>query len=204
MASRAVIGALRRTGRAHFVSATTNAPAARMPILAAQEGGYITRASHSVVQPKYSCLRNFHSPTSFFHRAMAPSPLAPPSTTFVRLVHGSPSQNVPEKDANPVKQESNDLASRSRWKDPFVDACLFKIKDNRKLLANKKVWSRRSTILPEFVGLTMQVYNGKNHVRCKITEGKVGHKFGEFAMTRSHNKNPKKKADQGKKGKGKK
>lgn len=49
---------------------------------------------------------------------------------------------------------------------------------------NRKIWSRRSTILPEFVGCTFQIYNGKTHVKCKITEEKVGHKFGEFAMTR--------------------
>nr|AKI85087.1 ribosomal protein S19 [Geranium phaeum] len=186
MAGRAVLGALRGSGRAHFVSTVTNSKSASMSFLAGREGGSINCSS-----------------ASFFHRALAPSQLAP-STAFVRLVHGSSSHNVPEKDANPAKQESNDLASRSRWKDPFVDACLFKIKDNRKRMANTKIWSRRSTILPEFVGLTVQVYNGKNHVRCKITEGKVGHKFGEFALTRSHNKNAKKKADQGKKGKGKK
>nr|AKI85084.1 ribosomal protein S19 [California macrophylla] len=190
MATRGVFGTLRRTVRTHFASTPTNSRSSSMSILAGQESGSVNRASASV-QPKYSCLQNFH-----------PLRLAP-STAFIRLVHGSSSQNVPEKDANLVKQESNDLASRSRWKDPFVDACLFKIKDDRKRLANKKIWSRRSTILPEFVGLTVQIYNGKNHVRCKVTEGKVGHKFGEFALTRSYNKNPKKKADQGKK-KGKK
>ena len=49
---------------------------------------------------------------------------------------------------------------------------------------NRKIWSRRSTILPEFVGCTFRIYNGKTHFRCKITEDKVGHKFGEFALTR--------------------
>jgi small subunit ribosomal protein S19 len=48
----------------------------------------------------------------------------------------------------------------------------------------KKIWSRRSSILPEFVGSSVLIYNGKTHVRCKINEGKVGHKFGEFAFTR--------------------
>ncbi|CAN6566581.1 hypothetical protein ACFX15_039740 [Malus domestica] len=66
----------------------------------------------------------------------------------------------------------------------FVDAFLMKMKNNKDLLNNKKIWSRRSTILPEFVGTTVRIYNGKNHIRCKITEEKVGHKFGEFAMTR--------------------
>ncbi|WOG96195.1 hypothetical protein DCAR_0415528 [Daucus carota subsp. sativus] len=51
-------------------------------------------------------------------------------------------------------------------------------------LANRKIWSRRSTILPEFVDSFVRIYNGKTHVKCKITEGKVGHKFGEFAFTR--------------------
>ncbi|XWS67421.1 hypothetical protein CRYUN_Cryun04dG0005100 [Craigia yunnanensis] len=67
---------------------------------------------------------------------------------------------------------------------PFVDAFLEKTKKNKHLLANRKIWSRRSTILPEFVDQTVRIYNGKNFVRCKITEGKVGHKFGEFALTR--------------------
>ncbi|XP_050214051.1 40S ribosomal protein S19, mitochondrial-like [Mercurialis annua] len=67
---------------------------------------------------------------------------------------------------------------------PFVDAFLLKIKKNKELLANRKIWSRRSVILPEFVGSNVRIYNGKTFVRCKITETKVGHKFGEFAYTR--------------------
>ncbi|KAK3432921.1 hypothetical protein EUGRSUZ_D00430, partial [Eucalyptus grandis] len=74
--------------------------------------------------------------------------------------------------------------TRSLWKGIFVDAFLSKIKDRRDLLSNKKIWSRRSSILPEFVNTTMRIYNGKNFVRSKITEDKVGHKFGEFALTR--------------------
>lgn len=75
--------------------------------------------------------------------------------------------------------------SRSHFYDgAFVDAFLMKMKNNKDLLMNKKIWSRRSTILPEFVGSTVRIYNGKVHFRCKITEEKVGHKFGEFAMTR--------------------
>lgn len=69
-------------------------------------------------------------------------------------------------------------------KPAFIDAFLYKMKKNPKLLANKTIWSRRSTILPEFVDTTVKIYNGKTTVRCKITEGKVGHKFGEFALTR--------------------
>lgn len=69
-------------------------------------------------------------------------------------------------------------------KPAFIDAFLYKMKKNRDLLMNKTIWSRRSTILPEFVDKTVKIYNGKTTVRCKITEGKVGHKFGEFALTR--------------------
>ena len=65
-----------------------------------------------------------------------------------------------------------------------MDAFLMRMKKNKDLLNNRKIWSRRSTILPEFVGCTVRIYNGKAHVRCKITEEKVGHKFGEFALTR--------------------
>jgi len=76
------------------------------------------------------------------------------------------------------------MSRRSLWKGSFVDAFLMRLKDNKEQLANKKIWSRRSTILPEFVGSVVRIYNGKSFVRCKITEGKVGHKFGEFAFTR--------------------
>lgn len=65
-----------------------------------------------------------------------------------------------------------------------MDAFLLKMKKKRDLLLNKKIWSRRSCILPEFVDRPVRIYNGKIHVRCKITEEKVGHKFGEFALTR--------------------
>ena len=75
-------------------------------------------------------------------------------------------------------------AVRALWKGAFVDAFLARIKKNRENMNGKKIWSRRSSILPEFVGSTVLIYNGKSHVRCKITEGKVGHKFGEFAFTR--------------------
>lgn len=69
-------------------------------------------------------------------------------------------------------------------KPAFIDAFLYKMKKNPSLLSNKTIWSRRSTILPEFADTTVKIYNGKTTIRCKITEGKVGHKFGEFALTR--------------------
>ncbi|KAK1613874.1 hypothetical protein QYE76_019391 [Lolium multiflorum] len=76
------------------------------------------------------------------------------------------------------------FSSRSLWKGAFVDAFLSRIKNNGGAMNGKKIWSRRSSILPEFVGSSVLIYNGKTHVRCKINEGKVGHKFGEFAFTR--------------------
>ncbi|CAN6812029.1 unnamed protein product [Brassica oleracea] len=84
-------------------------------------------------------------------------------------------------------KKGNKVVSRSVWKDPFVDAFLM----NKKNAAlNRKIWSRRSTILPEYVDSSVRIYNGKTHVRCEITEGKVGHKFGEFAFTRKVTKHP--------------
>ncbi|CAL9241487.1 unnamed protein product [Arabidopsis halleri] len=87
-----------------------------------------------------------------------------------------------------AEKKDNKMVSRSVWKDPFVDAFLMK-KKNAAL--NRKIWSRRSTILPEYVDSAVRIYNGKTHVRCKITEGKVGHKFGEFAFTRKVKKHAK-------------
>ncbi|CAN1142366.1 Ribosomal protein S19, mitochondrial [Linum perenne] len=78
--------------------------------------------------------------------------------------------------------------ARAMWKGPFVDAFLLKLKNKGEGLANRKIWSRRSVILPEFLNSTVRIYNGKTFIRCKITEGKVGHKFGEFALTRRRKK----------------
>jgi small subunit ribosomal protein S19 len=78
--------------------------------------------------------------------------------------------------------------SRSLKKGPFVDGHLQKkieaaqaTKDKRPI----KTWSRRSTILPDFIGLTIAVHNGKQHVPVYIGEQMVGHKLGEFALTRT-------------------
>nr|QOD41051.1 ribosomal protein S19 [Larix sibirica] len=76
------------------------------------------------------------------------------------------------------------MPRRSIWKGSFVDAFLSKMRSRRENLSSRKIWSRRSSILPEFVDSFVQIYNGKTFVRCKITEGKVGHKFGEFASAR--------------------
>ncbi|CAK7322467.1 unnamed protein product [Dovyalis caffra] len=67
---------------------------------------------------------------------------------------------------------------------PFIDAFLFRLKQKKASLSNRKIWSRRSTILPEYINSSVRIYNGKTFVRVKINEGKVGHKFGEFAFTR--------------------
>ncbi|KAK8937242.1 hypothetical protein KSP39_PZI012716 [Platanthera zijinensis] len=58
------------------------------------------------------------------------------------------------------------------------------MKKNRESLLSRKIWSRRSSILPEFIDFSVLIYNGRTLVRCWITKGKVGHKFGEFACTR--------------------
>lgn len=77
--------------------------------------------------------------------------------------------------------------ARSIKKGPFVDDHLLKKveaqKDNKKKEVIK-TWSRRSTILPEFIGLTFAVYNGKEFIPVYVTEDMVGHKLGEFALTR--------------------
>ena len=79
--------------------------------------------------------------------------------------------------------------SRSVWKGPFVDAYLLrKAQRARDGGRNEviKTWSRRSTILPQFVGLTFNVYNGRKFVPVSVNEDMVGHKFGEFAPTRTY------------------
>ncbi len=78
--------------------------------------------------------------------------------------------------------------SRSAKKGPFVDDHLVKKVDAAVMTKDKrpiKTWSRRSTILPEFVGLTIAVHNGKQHMPVFITDNMVGHKLGEFALTRT-------------------
>ena len=77
--------------------------------------------------------------------------------------------------------------ARSVWKGPFVDMTLIKKAEKVSESGRKeiiKTWSRRSTILPQFVGLTFGVYNGQKFVPVSVTENMVGHKFGEFSPTR--------------------
>jgi small subunit ribosomal protein S19 len=79
--------------------------------------------------------------------------------------------------------------TRSLKKGPFVDGYLIKKAEATRSSGRKeviKMWSRRSTILPQFVGLTFGVHNGKKHVPVLVTEDMVGHKFGEFSPTRTY------------------
>ena len=76
---------------------------------------------------------------------------------------------------------------RSVWKGPFVDGYLLKKAEAARSSGRKdviKTWSRRSTILPQFVGLTFNVYNGRKFVPVSVNEEMVGMKLGEFAPTR--------------------
>jgi small subunit ribosomal protein S19 len=78
---------------------------------------------------------------------------------------------------------------RSIRKGPFVDHHLMKKVDEAVATNSKrpiKTWSRRSMILPEMVGLTIAVHNGKQHVPVLVTENMVGHKLGEFVLTRTY------------------
>lgn len=77
--------------------------------------------------------------------------------------------------------------ARSVWKGPFVDSFLLKKAEKSRASGRNeiiKIWSRRSTILPQFVGLTFGVYNGNKFLPVSVTENMIGHKFGEFAPTR--------------------
>jgi small subunit ribosomal protein S19 len=78
--------------------------------------------------------------------------------------------------------------ARSIKKGPFVDGHLVKKVEAATAARDRKpikTWSRRSTILPNFIGLTIAVHNGRQHVPVLISENMVGHKLGEFALTRT-------------------
>ncbi|MES1983005.1 MAG: 30S ribosomal protein S19 [Pseudomonadota bacterium] len=78
--------------------------------------------------------------------------------------------------------------ARSIKKGPFVDAHLMKKVEAVRATNDKrpvKTWSRRSTVLPEFVGLTIAIHNGKQHIPVYVSENMVGHKLGEFSLTRT-------------------
>lgn len=78
---------------------------------------------------------------------------------------------------------------RSVWKGPFVDGYLLAKAEKATGSPRReaiKTWSRRSTIMPQFIGLTFQVHNGHKFVPVNVSEEMVGHKFGEFAPTRTY------------------
>tara|TARA_Y100000996_G_scaffold386990_1_gene345431 strand:- start:282 stop:536 length:255 start_codon:yes stop_codon:yes gene_type:complete len=82
--------------------------------------------------------------------------------------------------------------ARSVWKGPFVDASVLQHSFDKRI----NIWSRRSVIIPQFINQQVYIYNGKTFVSLLVTEDMVGHKFGEFAMTRKralHKKKVKKK-----------
>ena len=77
--------------------------------------------------------------------------------------------------------------SRSVWKGPFVDPSLLKKVEKQRSSGNSvpiKTWSRKSTIIPEFIGISFLIHNGKKFIPIKISEEMVGHKLGEFSPTR--------------------
>lgn len=79
--------------------------------------------------------------------------------------------------------------ARSVWKGPFFDGYLLKKAEEAKKSSRNQVvqtWSRRSTIIPQFVGLTFGVYNGHKFIPVVVTEEMIGHKLGEFAPTRTY------------------
>lgn len=79
--------------------------------------------------------------------------------------------------------------ARSVWKGPFVDGYLLKKAEAARNSGRGdviKIWSRRSTVLPQFVGLTFGVHNGHKFIPVLVTEDMIGHKFGEFSPTRTY------------------
>ena len=79
--------------------------------------------------------------------------------------------------------------SRSVWKGPFVDSYVLKKAEASRESGRHeiiKIWSRRSTILPQFVGLTFGVYNGHKHIPVMVSEDMIGQKFGEYSPTRTY------------------
>ena len=78
--------------------------------------------------------------------------------------------------------------ARAIWKGPFVEESLIKKVEKQKTETNRKpikTWSRKSTIIPDFVGFSFLIYNGKKFIPLTISEDMVGHKLGEFAPTRT-------------------
>ena len=88
--------------------------------------------------------------------------------------------------------------ARSLKKGPFVDNALLAKIESTDMNAVIRTWSRRSTIIPEMVGKTLEIHNGNNFVKIKVTEDMIGHKLGEFAKTRKFKAHPARKAEKAK------
>jgi small subunit ribosomal protein S19 len=100
-----------------------------------------------------------------------------------------PFEQVDGQDDHPFasRKEEEVIMARSVWKGPFVELSLLKKAEAAQDAKNRtpiKTWSRRSTILPQFVGLTFNVYNGRKFIPVSVNEEMVGMKLGEFAPTR--------------------
>ena len=118
----------------------------------------------------------------------------------IRLLLGESLQKVKKQETKTKRHKSLSFArvtpkrkgvnmGRSVWKGPFVDAyVLKKAEAARESGRNEviKIWSRRSTILPQFVGLTFGVYNGRKHIPVSVSEDMIGQKFGEYSPTRTY------------------
>ena len=79
--------------------------------------------------------------------------------------------------------------ARSIWKGPFVEGYVLKKAEKARNSGKNeviKIWSRKSTILPQFVGLTFGVYNGKKHIPVMVSEEMIGQKFGEYSLSLIH------------------
>ena len=88
-----------------------------------------------------------------------------------------------------LRRKEEDNMARSAWKGPFVDSHLLKKAELVREKGSKEViktWSRRSTILPQFVGLTFGVYNGRKHIPVMVSEEMIGQKLGEYSPTRTY------------------
>src|SRR5260370_39741715 len=99
----------------------------------------------------------------------------------------NPPQNSSSRAATRGRSSEDGIMARSIWKGPFVDGYLLKKAEASRSSGRHemiRIWSRRSTILPQFVGLTFGVYNGQKHIPVPLTQAMSGHKFREFAPTR--------------------
>src|SRR5688572_19228448 len=120
------------------------------------------------------------------HGASRPRARRPAATSRPQNSSCAPGTPARAAEAGRLRREH---VARSVWKGPFFDGYLLKKADKSRSSGRNeviKIWSRRSTILPQFVGLTFGVYNGHKHVPVSVSEDMIGHKFGEFAPTRTY------------------